>query len=36
MLYLIRFHLAPSVPGIALIDHVKSLRIILQQGLSLD
>jgi len=24
----IRFHLAPSVPGIALVDHVRSLGII--------
>jgi len=32
----IRFHLAPSVPGIALVDHVRSLGIILQQGLSFD
>ena len=30
------FHLAPSVPGIALVDHVGSLGIILQQGLSFD
>ena len=32
----IRFHLAHSVPGIALVDHVRSLGIILQQGLSFD
>jgi len=32
----LRYHLAPSVDGVTLVDHVKSLCVTLQQGLSFD
>jgi len=32
----IRYNFVPSINGVALVDHIKSLGIVLQQGLSFD
>jgi len=34
--YPLRYNFVPSIYGVALVDHVKSLGIVLQQGLSFD
>jgi len=32
----IRYNFVPSINGVALVDHIKSLGIVMQQGLSFD